>query len=93
MSLRKKVKRSLGKRNHKDRENQVDKINEEAMIDALKSEAQSVDILHPTKGYTRFSLHRLQYIGGTASMWARIKAGKQKTREIQEEVEVNGQAE
>ena len=69
MSLRKKVKRSMGKRLHTDRPNQVDKINEQIIKDGLESGAKSVQILHPTLGYRKFSMSRIQYMGGTQAMW------------------------
>jgi len=72
MSVRKKVKRNLGKKLNTSRKNKVDAINEQAVADALKNGDEHCQMLHPTGGYYRFSLKRLQCLGGPQAMWAII---------------------
>ena len=54
------------------RQNQVELHNEKAILQALKDEAKSVMILHPTGGYRRVNLERIRYMGNTREMWATI---------------------
>lgn len=72
MSLRKKVKRNLEKKMNGTKKNKVEAINDAAILEALKNEEKSVMILHPTGGYRKFSLARIQFMGNTQTMWAQI---------------------
>lgn len=72
MSLRKKVKRNLEKQRAGTKKNQVEVLNDEAILEALKNEDKNFMILHPTKGFRKVSTNRIQHMGNHASMWAQI---------------------
>ena len=69
MSARKKTKRNMGKKMNTERKNKVELINEEAIKDAILAGDKTCMILHATGGYKKFSLSRIQAMGGTQSMW------------------------
>ena len=73
MSIRQEVKRNLTKLGKRTKSpNQVDQINEKVILEGLKNDTKSVQILHPTMGYRKFCMDRIQFMGGTQAMWSII---------------------
>ena len=73
MSARKKVIRHLTKQGKRAKApNHVEAINELIVADAIKAGVKTCQLLHPTRGYYKFSLSRIVCLGGTQAMWAVI---------------------